>query len=116
MKLYIAIHDDVPDDMAPLVVAHTILMADIRFSGCTIPVVGWVAPFPLYDEWFDTSFRKCIVRVNSKEFAKISAIPYTCLGHEATVRDKQYCCAIPSPVLDKDLPNVLKFAKLWKPK
>ena len=51
----------------------------------------------------------------SKEFDKIAAIPGVYLGHENKTLGGIKSCAIPVPCEDKDLPNVLKFAKLWKP-
>ena len=68
-----------------------------------------------YLGWLDNSFKKCVVRVNQKEFDKISALPDVYLGHENNTLGGKKSCAIPLPVNNEDLPNVLKFAKLWKP-
>lgn len=104
MKLYIAVLDEFPDYMVPTLVAHTILNAHEKFSS-----------EPLYKKWLAESFKKCVVRVNQKEFDKISAIPGTFLGYELKTLGGQYSCAIPIPCENDALPNVLKFAKLWKP-
>ena len=104
MKLYIAVLDEVPDFIVPTLVAHSILGAHMRFK-CE----------GNYQNWLLNSFKKCVVRVNRKEFDKIAAIEGTYLGHENKTLDGIKSCAIPIPVEDDKLPNVLKFAKLWKP-
>jgi hypothetical protein len=68
-----------------------------------------------YVDWLKESFKKCVVKVNKKEFDKIASIPYTYLGHENTTLGGIKSCAIAVPVPNDLLPNVLKFAKLWKP-
>lgn len=105
MRMYIAILDEFPDYMAPTLVAHTILSAHFQFAGNSD-----------YDEWLNNSFRKCVVRVNQKEFDKIANLDYVCLGHENHTLDARKSCAVVCPMPDERLPNVLKFAKLWKPK
>jgi hypothetical protein len=104
LKLYIAVLDEFPDYMTPTLVAHAILGAHLKFSGCG-----------LYDQWLRQSFSKCVVRVNQKEFDKIAALPDTYLGFENTTLEGRNACAIPYPIFG-DVPNVLKFAKLWAPK
>ena len=105
--MYIAVLDEVPDHMVPTLVAHSVLGAHLDFTKN-----DWSE----YDEWLDTSFRKVTLRVNQKEFDKIAAIPATYLGHENTTLGGQKSCAIPVPRADEDRPNVLKYAKMWKPK
>lgn len=102
MKMYIALLDGVPDHMAPVVVAHAVLGAHLNFIGN-----------PDYDEWLKNSFRKCVVRVNSKEFEKIRALDDVYEGYESSVLKGEISCAIPCP--RAKIPNVLKYAKLWKP-
>lgn len=68
-----------------------------------------------YFKWLNFSFKKCVVRVNQKEFDKIAALDGTYLGHENTTLGGKKSCAIPIPVSNEELPKVLKFAKLWKP-
>lgn len=105
MKLYIAVLEDVPDYIIPTLVAHTMLGAHLTFVDNLT-----------YQDWLKNSFRKCVVRVNLKEFEKISQIPGVYLGHESKTLDGIKSCAIPVPCAQEELPNVLKFAKLWKPK
>lgn len=107
MRLYIAVLDSVPDNIVPTLVAHTILNAHAAFMNDRNP---------LYLEWFVLSFKKCVVRVNQKEFDKIADIPGTFLGYENKTLNGVNSCAIPIPVENDDIPNVLKFAKLWSPK
>lgn len=120
MKLYIAVLDDCPDSMVPTLVAHTILGAHLTFSKWVKFVhdsAGSSYVYPQYMNWLEESFKKCVVRVNQREFDKIATLPNCYLGYESTVLEGRYCCAIPLPVAqDEELPNVLKFAKLWSPK
>jgi len=104
MKLYIAVLDEAPDYMVPTIVAHAVLGAHLKFGDD-----------PAYQDWLHNSFKKCVVRVNRKEFAKIAALPGVYLGHENTTLGGEKCCAVPLPCANEALPNVLKFAKLWKP-
>lgn len=112
MKLYIAVLTDVPDYIVPTLVAHTMLNAHINFTSKFVDLQS----FELYKEWLDNSFKKCVVQVNQKEFDKIASLPYCYLGHENKTLDGKKSCAIPIPVYNTDLPNVLKFAKLWSPR
>lgn len=107
MKLYIAVLDEVPDFIVPTLVAHSMLGAHLKFSELANPMY-WI--------WLENSFKKCVVRVNEKEFAKISKLPNVYLGHENKTLEGRKSCAVAYPCPDELLPNVLKFAKLWKPK
>ena len=103
LKLYISVLDEFPDFMTPTLVAHAVLGAHFAFQ-----------ENELYKEWITLSFKKCVVRVNQKEFDKISLLPLVYLGHENNTLDGKKSCAIICP--SREIPNVLKFAKLWKPK
>ena len=105
MKLYIAVLEAVPDFITPTLVAHAVLGAHLHFSGKNAH----------YDDWVTNSFKKCVVRVNEREFEKIKKLDNVYLAHENKTLDGQKSCAIYAPVQNSDLPNVLKFAKLWKP-
>jgi hypothetical protein len=104
MKLYIAVLDEFPDYMTPTLVAHSVLAAHLKFEGDTV-----------YQQWLTESFKKCVVRVNQREFDRIAALPNVHLGHENNTLDARKSCAVVCPTEDP-LPNVLKFAKLWKPR
>jgi hypothetical protein len=105
MKMYIAVLDEFPDFMAPTLVAHSVLGAHLVFSKNAD-----------YQYWLNNSFKKCVVRVNRREFDKIAMLPWTYLGHENKTLDGIKSCAILLPCADSEIPNVLKFARLWKPK
>jgi hypothetical protein len=107
VKLYIAVLDEFPDYMTPTLVAHGMLGAHLHFMN--------LEHTNFYREWLAVSFKKCVVRVNQREFDKIAALPFTYLGHENNTLEGRKSCAIPAPVDNDYLPNVLKFAKLWNP-
>lgn len=105
MKMYIAVLDEFPDYMTPTLVAHSVLGAHLVFNGD-----------PIYDHWINNHFKKCVIRVNKKEFDKISALGAVYLGHENKTLEGKPSCAVVRPYAqDLDIPNVLKFAKLWSP-
>ena len=122
LKLYIAVLDEVPDGMVPTLVAHSMLGAHLYFyntertvNKATGKTVEIKINGTLYDQWLVESFRKCVVKVNRKEFEKIKQIPKVYLGHENKTLQGEKSCAVPLPVWNDDIPKVLKFAKLWKP-
>ena len=103
MRMYIAVLDEFPDFMTPTLVAHSVLSAHIKFESDAV-----------YQKWLTESFKKCVVRVNQREFDKIAALENVHLGHENNTLGAKKSCAVVCP--REDIPNVLKFAKLWKPK
>jgi hypothetical protein len=112
MKLYIAVLDEFPDYMVPTLVAHAVLGAHLKFYE-----PDWEYAHhdkPLYMDWIENSFKKVTVRVNQKEFAKIAALPEVYIGHEKNTLEGRDSCIVVCP--REDIPNVLKFAKLWSPK
>lgn len=110
MKLYIAVLDEFPDYMAPTLVAHSVLgyhlvvVKDPTSGVCTN-----------YQWYLRESFKKVTVRVNQKEFDKIIRLPSVYVGHENTTLEGRDSCAVWLWDGVEELPNVLKFAKLWKP-
>lgn len=111
LKLYIAVLDEVDDGMVPTLVAHSILAAHMTWVG-----EGFDETNQDYADYLIDSFRKCVVRVNRKEFEKISQLDKTYLGHENTTLNAEKSCAVAYPVWSDNIPNVLKYANLWKPK
>ena len=103
MKLYIAVLEDVPDHMVPVLVAHSVLGAHLIFN-----------TDPSYQIWLEKSFKKCVLRVNKKEFSKIKDSCVVYAGHENTTLEGVKSCLVVLP--SEEYPNVLKFAKLWQPK
>lgn len=114
LKMYIAVLDEFPDFMVPTLVAHSVLNAHIKFSDFAQSGDDVETIYPLYAEWFHNSFKKVVVRVNQKEFDKIAKLDDVHLGHENSTLGAKKACAIVCPRYE--IPNVLKFAKLWKPK
>jgi hypothetical protein len=102
MKMYIAVLDEFPDYMTPTLVAHSVLLAHLKFENNLS-----------YKKWLKESFKKCVVRVNQKEFDKIKELN-AALGYEIHTLGGKECCAVVCP-FEGEIPNVLKFAKLWKP-
>jgi hypothetical protein len=113
MKMYICVLDEFPDYMVPTLVAHAVLGAHLAFT--IDPEIGQ-KEFRRYVMWLDNSFKKCVVRVNQKEFNKIFFLPDVYVAHEKNTLDGRDSCIVVCPRPDDELPNVLKFAKLWKPK
>jgi peptidyl-tRNA hydrolase len=106
LKLYIAVLDEMPDFMVPTLVAYAVLAAHLQFVQD--------ADAESYKNWLEHSFRKVVVKVNQKEFDKIAQLKCY-LGHESTVLDAKKSCAVVFPISQDLIPNVLKFAKMWKP-
>ena len=103
MKLYIAVLDEVPDHIVPTLVAHAVLGAHMKFMG----------EYADYNSWLVSSFKKVVLKVNRKEFDKISALTGVYLAHENTTLNATKSCAVVCP--REEYPNVLKFAKMWQP-
>lgn len=120
MKLYIAVLDEFPDYMVPTLVAHAVLGAHLNFMA-DIEILDIfdeerAEHLKNYNLWLSQSFKKCVVRVNQREFDRISALSNVYLAHESTTLEGRKSCAVVCPMPDDSLPNVLRFAKLWKPK
>jgi len=103
--MYIAVLDEVPSHMVPVLVAHSVLNAHIKFSTCNV--------LPSYTTWLRDSFKKVVLKVNRKEFDKISEITAVYLGHENTTLEGTKSCIVVCP--RDEYPNVIKFAKMWQP-
>lgn len=110
-KMYIAVLDDAPDYMVPTLVAHSILAAHDKFM-----IDCFIADDETYNDWYNNSFRKVVVRVNRKEYDKIKSTLVHHEGHENTICNGEGSCLVVLPVMSDAVPNVLKFAKPWKPK
>lgn len=103
-KMYIAVLDEAPDYMVPTLVAHSILAAHLKFQDEEI-----------YQNWLTGSFRKVTLKVNRKEFDKIRSTLMCHEGHENTICNAEPSCLVIMPVESNSVPNVLSYAKLWKP-
>lgn len=115
-KMYIAVLDEAPDYMVPTLVAHSILNADDYFYNYSASVGETENVVRTYCDWRVNSFRKVVLRVNRKEYDKIKDTLHAWEGHENTICEGKGSCLVVLPVESDAVPNVLKFAKLWKPK
>lgn len=113
-KMYIAVLNEFPDCMTPTLVAHAVLHHhDIAMDYSRDEWKGEKPYTTLYREWKRESFKKVVLRVNQKQFDKISQLPNVTLSHENNTLNGKKACAV--VVVDDTIPNVLKFAKLWEP-
>lgn len=117
-KMYICVRDDVADFMVPTLVGHAVLRhhLEVGQSQEFLTACGkkWPEWLGIYDGWITDSFKKCVVRMNKKEFTKVLAIEGGVKSWENSTLNGEVSCV--TVVVDKDVPNVLKFAKLWSPK
>lgn len=110
LKMYICVHEDVPDFMTPTLVGHSVLSHHLLRGDDE-----------RYKEWLATSYRKCTVKMSAKEFEKAKNLAAThgiipVEGHENSTMDgKTSCLTIIVGGEGHEVPNVLKYAKLWKP-
>lgn len=100
-KMYICVIDEFPDYMTPTLVAHATLRHHLAMN-------GWNKE---YDDWLSDSFKKCVVRVNRKEFEKIRRLPNSIESWENNTLDGDVSCI--TVIANQDDYNVLKYAKLW---
>ena len=118
LKLYVAVLDEVPNHMVPVLVAHSVLGADMYFmkelESPAYAVKSYTDPqLSNYINWKLNSFRKVVLKVNRKEFAKITEIDNVYLGHENSTLEGIKSCAVVCP--RTEYPNVIKFGKMWQP-
>jgi peptidyl-tRNA hydrolase len=106
MKMYIAVLDEVPDHMVPVLVAHAVLGAHLHFNKDLYDDT-------LYNVWLNTSFKKVVLKVNRKEFWKIAELDDIYLAYEKHTLHGIDSCIVVCP--REDNPKVLTFAKMWKP-
>jgi peptidyl-tRNA hydrolase len=107
-KMYIAVLDEVPDHMVPVLVAHAVLGAHMYWTYSVTDV-----DLNVYDEWVEGSFRKVVLKVNRKEFEKMRILAQVYEAHENTTLDGNTSALVLCP--RAIWPNVVKFAKMWKP-
>lgn len=113
-KMYIAILDEAPDYMVPTLVAHSVLNAHRFFMS---EQTSWSREDgEVYDDWLENSFRKVVLRVSLKEYTKIKETLVHWEGHENTICNGEGSCLVVLPVESDAVPNVLKYAKMWKPR
>lgn len=101
-KIYIAVHDEVPDNMVPVLVSHAVLGAHLKRSSNNE-----------YLKWLAQSFRKVIVRVEANEFNQCALLPDCHIAFESTVMHAAPSCVVSMPYTSPDIPEVLRNASLW---
>lgn len=111
--MYIAVLDEAPDYMVPTLVAHSVINAHIQFDH--VHFGHELDSVVIYRKWLKESFRKVVVRVNRKEYEKIKSTLKHWEGHENTICNGGGSCLVILPVQSDATPNVLKYAKMWKP-
>lgn len=109
MKLYIAVLDEVPDHMVPVLVAHAVLGAHLKFTSYTEKTKSGED----YLDWLSYSFKKVVLKVNRKEFDRIKELNAVFQAHENSTLNGEKSCAVVCP--REEYPNVIKFAKMWQP-
>lgn len=104
-KMYICVLDEVPDFIVPCLVGHSVLRHHL----------AWDRACSDYSLWLTESFRKCVVSVSQKEFDNISKLsfPLTHSWENSTLEGRHSCITV---VVGDEVPNVLKYSKLWRPK
>lgn len=106
-KMYICVLDEFPDYMTPTLVGHAVLRHHLDLDNDPDQ------DNTRYNNWLNNSFKKCVVRVNKKEFEKIRKLPEVTESWEnKTLNGEVSCLTI---IAHSDEHNVLKYAKLWKP-
>ncbi len=104
-KMYICVKEGVPSHMVPVLVGHAVLRHHLWYTR--------LCDIPQYEEWIANSFKKCVVSMNKKEFAKALELDNTVQSWENTTLNGEVSCV--TVVVGEEIPNVLKFSKLWKP-
>lgn len=106
-KLYICVLEDFPDYMTPTLVAHAVLRHHLNKDNDPDQ------DNTRYDNWLNNSFKKCVVKVNRKEFDKIRKLSGVIESWENNTLNGEVSCL--TIIANTSEHNVLKFAKLWKP-
>lgn len=116
MKMYIAVREDFPDYMTPTLVAHAVLRHDMFWGSQPVyPSEIWKEKHHReYMAWKCDSFKKVVLRASQQEYNKIRVLYGSLESWENNTLNGEPACV--TVVVDEDVPNVLKFAKLWKPK
>lgn len=98
--MYILIKEDLPIGNALVAAAHASLMCHLEHYNDLE-----------YSEWVRKSFRKCICKVNDKEFEKAKEIPDNMVVTESSL-DGQEVAIVLKP--RKEWPKNVQYYRLWK--
>ena len=100
--MYILVLDNVPDEFVPVITAHASLACYLRNSDN-----------PHMIDWLENSFKKCIVKVNQKEFNKAKEFEGCTVMTESALDGQEVAIAL-TPRPHEDWPKPVRFYKLWK--
>lgn len=104
-KMYIVVHQEVPPNMVPVLVAHSVVNAHVKFQHN-----------PIYENWLKNSFRKCVVQASPYEFdaiIRVSDPDLIHIGHENKTLGGMPSCIVRMPVQHQAVPNHFKYLRLW---
>lgn len=100
MKMYILIKEFVPNNFAPVIAAHASLACYLKYSDD-----------PEMQTWISGVFKKCVCKVNEKEFENAKSVERNLLLTESAL-DNQEVALVFSPRIE--YPKMFQFFKLWK--
>lgn len=103
LRLYILIHEDVPDTFAPVSAAHASLAAWLKWGDD-----------PLMREWEKTSFRKVVCRVTDRAFQRAKRHPDHLVMQENSLMGNPEVSLVFK--VREDWPQSFRFYDLWSPK
>jgi hypothetical protein len=121
LKTYIAVRDDVPDDLVPLIVAHAILSANEvwgydQFLGLAPHHAKAREHAAMWQLWKRHSFKKVVVRVTPEEFDFIESYFNTVACYEENVLGADDCVTVVLPLWkdeDRERARYLRELPLW---
>jgi hypothetical protein len=99
LKMYILIKEDTPDDLVPVIAAHTSLAT----------YLAWKDDERM-KEWFEGIFYKVVCSVNQKEFDNAKAFEKRVIITESALGGREVAIG----VCPTDAEKPFKYYKLWK--
>lgn len=102
LKMYILIHENVPDGFAPTCAAHASLACFAEFENNK-----------MMRDWFSNSFRKVVCRVSEGEFQKAKTFEDCIMLKENNLEDMETVIAF---VPRYEWPKAFQYYSLWRPR
>ena len=102
MKMYLLVKEDLELGLAMVSVAHAVLACHLQFQDDLD-----------YRAWLDNSFKKCVCKVNPKEFESAKKLGKHVIMTESSL-DNQETAIVFCPRKIENLEKNFKFYKLWK--
>lgn len=100
MKLYILVKDTLPLGFAMVGVAHSSLVAHLK----------WNDENPDYQKWLSSSFAKVVTKVTDSQFEKAKELPHIVITESRL--DNQETCLVLLPA--ETYPKWISFLPLYK--